>query len=174
MDYGQSNQNGSEQPFFTAGVGLGTERNDVVNEKDANLSKDSASWVTENPQKVGNKVIDINERRLDPIQVDAGQKEPKLGEIVNLEFPPDSQNSEEKKTDDNLAAESINNSSNIINLADFRADKKDKISSKTLQNMNHVVDEFKKGNKSPADLDNFVWDAKKAYLKGSYGRDIAA
>lgn len=174
MDYGQSKQNNNEQPFFTAGPGLEKEEANNTSEKDINLSSDSTSWKNEPPRAIGDEVINLNKYRGDIAQANNNPNTPELGEIVNLEFPPDHKASSEKKSDDRMAAGSIDNSSNIVNLADFRNNEKDKISSKTLQGMNYVIGEFEKGKKSPADLDNFVWDAKKAYLKGSYGRDIAA
>lgn len=88
MDYGQSNRNGNKQPFFTAEPGLGKEQASNPYEEGANLSNDSAPWKEEVSNATGDKIIGPNEHNVDIEQAKDEPNTPELGEIVNIEQPP--------------------------------------------------------------------------------------
>lgn len=179
MNYGRTGRTSSTgtQDFFTAGAGTNSEDINVFeSENNLDLSNDTVSW--DNPAAANN----INRRNIGntamhsekAIPQEESAREvstPELGKIVNLEMPPIDKGSAPK--DHSKMAEASLDAGILLNLESFR-EENDKISSKTLESTEQAVEDFEKGKISPADLDDARWKATKAYLKNSFGRDIAA
>lgn len=174
MDYGHTGKTGSTgtQDFFTAGAGTDSvNTNNFEAENNLDLTNQSTSW---NNASTDRDHRSIGSRAANSIETDHDREEvtsPELGRIVNLEMPPNS--SEAKNKSHSEMAEASLNSDILLNLETFR-EENDRISSKTLENTERAVSEFEKGKISPADLDDARWEATKAYLKNSFGRDISA
>ena len=96
---------------------------------------------------------------------------PELGEIIELEMPPKNQESDTEKSPE---IDEVGH--DVIALPDLKSLKEEKgrISPKTLRDTERAVKKFEEGTISPDKLDNAIWAGKRAYLKNSFGRDIAA
>lgn len=158
---GRSN-NVNDQPFFTSGPGEEIDKNDREPENNINLSNQAAAWSNkESAKRAGDIAMNGSTQEKEVT------KQESLGEITYVDpNQPDSLRPE-------TSAPENDHISKIINFSDFSA-KGDKISKETLDKITHVVDEYKAGKISPIALDDAEWEGTKAYVKGSFGRDLAA
>ena len=160
------------QDFFTAGAGINSvNTNNFESENNLDLTNQFASWdntsTDRDHRNIGNRVASSLEANHSQEEVASLRS----GRIVNLEMPPN--NSEAENKNPSKMAEASLNPDILLNLETFH-EENDRISPKTLENTERAVSEFEKGKISPADLDDARWEATKAYLKNSFGRDIAA
>ena len=156
------NNNVNNQVFFTPGPGEQVDKNDREPEDNINLSNQAASWSNKDSAKRAGDIAmngAAQEKEL--------TKQETLGEIVYADSNQAAFLHREAPAPDG------DHISKIINFGDFSA-KGDKISKETLSKITHVVDEYKAGKISPIALDDAEWEGTKAYVKASFGRNLAA
>lgn len=159
---GMVNSSMGNQPFFTAGPGEEVDKNDKETIDNINLSNKDAAWSNTENRRAGGVAMNSIKQGEQPASQET------LGEVVSAD-----PNQSEALNSGILAQDNSNQASKIINFDDFTS-KGDKISKETLNTVTHVVDDFKSGKISPATLDEAEWEGTKAYVKSSFGRDLAA
>lgn len=176
MDNGQQRQSNGNQvvdDFFTAGAGTQrTNENgfDAKNNLDLN-SNGAANWgeaPERNLREVGGNVMASSSEALPPSPESPDNE---LGKIVNLEMPPGHQETENPSAAEQNALDTATSPKETADAAAFRAEH-DHISSATLNLTQQAIREFEAGKKTPAELYDYVWEAKKAYAKNSFGREL--
>lgn len=177
MDYTGQNDSGSTV-FFTSGAGTNLENvNNLEPENNLDLSNNGA-WNTSpkediDPRSLGRAAV-MQPRGISSEEhaeyADQNYK-PELGKIIELEMPPKNQESASGNSPEIAGV-----SHDIIALPDLGSLKEEKgrISPKTLRDTERAVKKFEEGTISPDKLDDAIWAGKRAYLKNSFGRDIAA
>lgn len=178
MDYGHTGQNDSGSPvFFTSGAGTNSEN--VNNfEPENNLDLSNGAWDASpkgdiDPRGLGKAAIMQSREasRKEHAEHIGQNQESGLGEIIELGMPPGSQDSSLESL-----SEMTESSLSTVALPDLKLLKEEngRISPQTLHDTERAVKKFEEGVISPAELDNARWEGTKAYLKNSFGRDIAA
>lgn len=179
MDYGHTNAK-EEQPFFTDGAGTNdVGKNDINSNDNLDLnSSGAAKWgetPVRDPRSIGGGAMgSLSEMPGNPNQSTPNTE---LGQVIDMQMPPgfeQNPNNPINVTDKPpLSDNPDDNTANPIDLNLIRAEK-DSISPKALEITEHVVDEFKKGAISPAELEAEKNKAMQAYLENSFGRKLAA
>lgn len=157
---GTVNSGMDNQPFFTPGPGEEIDKNDKESIDNINLSNQAAEWSNAENRRAGGVAMES-------IKQEGAPNQESLGEIIPLDTnQPDVLRPEITKKDNEVIGK-------VINFGDFSS-KGDKISRETLAKITNIVDKYKAGEISPSTLDDAEWEGTRAYVKGSFGRDLAA
>ena len=94
MDYGHNEQSGSNQPFFTAGVGTESpSQNTIESENNLDLTNQHSWLENQSLQNIGNKAItspnDIAESTGQAISQEALHQSGPASETISVSLPPD-------------------------------------------------------------------------------------
>ncbi len=177
MNYGQPVQsNSSGQPannFPTPNVGTNQEPANVFSpENNLDLSSNGAATWGQTPErdtrKIGSEII-ASSAEVAINTPETPNETP--NQIINPAMPPGYPQIEEPS---NNNEDTIPDSENVIDFSSFKEAKNKAISKETLEATTKAVHKFDKGEIGPAELGNLKWDATKAYLKNSFGRELAA
>ena len=174
MDYGQPKQsNPINQPdgeFFTTGVGTNQgDLNSFESKDNLDLSSEgAASWgqaPEQDSRKIGSEAIASS---LDNPNNGAELQDKEPNQTINPTMPPGYPEITKTSSTPEIDDENLEN---VIDLSSIKAER-NIISPKTLVATEKAVEEFKKGEISPNELANIRWEATKAYLKNSFGREL--
>ena len=178
MDNSQASQinNLSTQPFFTDGAGrpISQEKSHQAKD-DLNYVNLSMETVGRHPRNIANIAMHHKEDSQD------SEKDLQYGNIININESVNSAkeadlNSVEMQGVERTISKDhfpVEEKGQIIDINTYRAEK-DKIDPGTLKGVVGIVNRFKNGKISPAELDDVVWEGTKAYVRNSFERELTA
>lgn len=178
----------TDAQFSTTGQDANSKPNSIGSHSNLNnldLSNQAAGWGASperNPRNIGGTAISVPEDQNKAIEVQDSPSlinnqnaAPQMGEIVNLEMPPtiesDVANQTTEIQQDSSQKIEVQAPANTLNLAAFRANK-DNISDETVKATKNAIEKYKKTD-NPTEFYADYEEMVKAYLKNSYGREIA-